>query len=442
MLTDEQKIIINSEGNIVINAYAGTGKTTTLVEYVKHRPNINFLYIAFNRSVKNEAINKFKECSNVVIETAHSLAYRKYGNKFKEISNLKVYDITKKFNIDFISAKNVIDLFNYYCNSDIIDICTIESSSVNIVRKLLKAMINDEIAITHDFYLKLYHLSKPVLDFDTILFDEGQDASPVMLDIFLNQKANKIIIGDTNQQIYGFRYAIDSLSKVDFNKYYLTNSFRFPQAIANIANNVLGLKRYLGDNVQVNIIGNGVNVLKTKAIIARTNISLLDKIIEYKGTINLEGDINSYIFTDNGTSIYDVLNLMLKKRNKVNNKFILEQGNFNDLKDYAKEANDNDLKLTCQIVEKYKNNLFKLIPEIKKRNVSKNKASIIFSTVHKAKGMEYGQVTLTDSFINESKLSNDEELAKIKNPNEEINLLYVALTRTTGKLMLPIIFND
>ena len=37
-LTAEQKAIINSTGNIKINAVAGSGKTTTLIEYAKARP--------------------------------------------------------------------------------------------------------------------------------------------------------------------------------------------------------------------------------------------------------------------------------------------------------------------------------------------------------------------------------------------------------------------
>ena len=59
-LTPEQKLIINSSGNIKINAVAGSGKTTTIVEYAKTRPTKSkILYLAFNKSVKLEAIKKF-----------------------------------------------------------------------------------------------------------------------------------------------------------------------------------------------------------------------------------------------------------------------------------------------------------------------------------------------------------------------------------------------
>lgn len=78
-LTEEQVAIINAEGSIKINAVAGSGKTTTIIEYAAARPqNSRILYLAFNKSVKLEAGHKFQErwLDNVKVETAHSLAFR------------------------------------------------------------------------------------------------------------------------------------------------------------------------------------------------------------------------------------------------------------------------------------------------------------------------------------------------------------------------------
>jgi len=76
-ITNEQEEIINCDllpGKILkIMAFAGTGKTTTLVEYTKRRPKIRFLYIAFNKSVQLEAARKFP--GNVTARTTHSLAF-------------------------------------------------------------------------------------------------------------------------------------------------------------------------------------------------------------------------------------------------------------------------------------------------------------------------------------------------------------------------------
>src|SRR5215218_7387902 len=78
-LTAEQQAILRSSGNIKINAVAGSGKTTTIIQYAATRPaGSKILYLAYNRSVKMEAKKRFAEqgLHNVRVETAHSLAYR------------------------------------------------------------------------------------------------------------------------------------------------------------------------------------------------------------------------------------------------------------------------------------------------------------------------------------------------------------------------------
>ena len=74
-LTAEQSEIINSTGNIKINAVAGSGKTTTVIEYAKSRPRTSkILYLAFNRSVKLEARKIFEQrIEQYRVKTAHSL---------------------------------------------------------------------------------------------------------------------------------------------------------------------------------------------------------------------------------------------------------------------------------------------------------------------------------------------------------------------------------
>ena len=85
-LTSEQIAIVNSqEKEIKIIAGAGAAKTTTLVEFAKLRPNKRFLYIAFNKSVQQEGAKKFG--SNVVVKTAHGLAYSNFVRKRYKVVN-------------------------------------------------------------------------------------------------------------------------------------------------------------------------------------------------------------------------------------------------------------------------------------------------------------------------------------------------------------------
>ena len=216
-LTNEQHDIINSTGNIKINAVAGSGKTTTVIEYAKTRPSKSkILYLAFNKTVKIEAAKKFSEKGlyNVQVETAHSLAYKHIvfksnytinanGYKTNEIADLLNLKGNGEKHTEYVIANHINKFIAYFFNSDkqkIEDLNYLDtisepktkvfvSSVYNYIKKqasiFLEMMDNEEIEITHDFYLKKFQLSNPILQYDYILFDEGQDGSAAMLDIMV-----------------------------------------------------------------------------------------------------------------------------------------------------------------------------------------------------------------------------------------------------------------
>ncbi len=71
-LTSEQKAIVQSKGDIRINAVAGSGKTTTIIEYARARPDSRILYLAFNKAVKLEAARKFAAPGTGACESGNS----------------------------------------------------------------------------------------------------------------------------------------------------------------------------------------------------------------------------------------------------------------------------------------------------------------------------------------------------------------------------------
>jgi superfamily I DNA/RNA helicase len=96
-----------------------------------------------------------------------------------------------------------------------------------------------------------------------------------------------------------------------------------------------------------------------------------------------------------------------------------------------------------EIVKKYGNRIPGILKDIKDLHVDKDekeKAEIIFSTVHRCKGMEYDEVEIVNDFLTEERLKKivegEEPFDEIK-LNEEINLLYVAITRTKNRLYIP-----
>lgn len=91
--TPEQQPIIDYEGDhLVVKAYAGCGKTTTLVAYAHAHPKLRILYLAYNRAIRDEGASKFP--SNVVCKTSHQLAWGTFGRQYQhKLGNARLTDI-------------------------------------------------------------------------------------------------------------------------------------------------------------------------------------------------------------------------------------------------------------------------------------------------------------------------------------------------------------
>ena len=483
-LTPEQQAVIAGNHNLVINAVAGSGKTTTLLEYARTRPaGSRILYLAFNASVKTEARQRFDAAglTNVVVETAHSLAFKyiMHGSHMKLVAGYKSHELadmlgiqTGDRHVDFMLAGHVIKYMNYWCNSAVAKVQEADYTQVvhdpkalqfvnnyyerivQYTREALAKMNAGQLSITHDFYLKKFQLQAPQLNYDFILFDEGQDASAAMLDVFLKQQATKIIVGDVHQQIYGWRYAVNSLQQVDFPVLPLSQSFRFNDEVALVANNILSWKhRHLQWPKPVKVIGFDVDtdIVLSQATLGRSNMALMSRAIDNWQNrtaehIYFEGNINSYTFADEGASMYDILNLHQGKRQLIRDKLIASMPDMKSLQEYIEKTDDMSLKMLVDVVKKYGAELPKLITGLKDQHTAtKAEADMIYSTVHRCKGMEYDSVQMLDDFMTEERLKmniaeNGGSMISEGNKGrlaEEVNLVYVAATRTKCKLILP-----
>lgn len=456
--TEEQAEIINGNypsGSVVrVNAYAGTGKTYTLKEFAKKRPGEKMLYVAFNKSIQLEANKKLGR--NVLAKTAHSLAYGKFGFGLKHklaFSELKPLFISKYFDINnnfkamlsyemvkkFMQSLGMEIDYNHFPNEyeKKAEEGKIEKEEIfNYASQIWEEMINplnEEIQAVHDVYLKLYQLSKPKLNYSYILLDEAQDTTPCVFDIVMNQKESiKILVGDRHQSIYAFRGAVNAMDLIepDFD-YDLTKSFRFLPEIADKANMVLSEMK----NIKTDIKGNE-NIEDDKsrnAYIARTNSGIFLKAIETSGKLFFVGGINGYRFT----SIFDIYNLWLDDLDKINNPFIKMFENFEEYVNYGEELMDVEVLSNVRLIKTYGKRLPGLLYDVKNRAVKdESEAELILSTAHKSKGSEWDYVDIADDyhpiFDEESKGINKK---LIENP-EEINLLYVTITRAKRSLNL------
>ncbi|NWR43627.1 FBH1 helicase, partial [Regulus satrapa] len=278
-LTHEQQRILNHRiepgQTVKIMAFAGTGKTSTLVKYAEKFPELKFLYLAFNKAVTEKGKKVFPR--NVTCKTFHSLAFGSVGRHYKDkgrlnFSKMSVFSVsfllqTRKGQSLFVRGKMVAQtLENFFASSDE-EICeehtplwfknthgqmqlaSREEKKISVEEakgiwhnmKKLDGDAEKRYKMTCDGYLKLWQLSKPQLSgYDAIFVDEAQDCTPAIVDIVQSQKCGKILVGDPHQQIYTFRGAVNTLYAVPHTHvYYLTQSFRFGPEIAFVGAAIL-----------------------------------------------------------------------------------------------------------------------------------------------------------------------------------------------------------
>lgn len=453
-LTDEQKEIVHSDSHtLLVNAFAGTGKTSTLVEFARARPKKNFIYLAFNRSVKEEALKKFPK--NVYCTTTHGLAYQYFGVPYKhKLGQPKSATIAKMFKCSFAVADSANQTINsYLCSAD--EYLDAEKHLVpgvlgelqaekafNVANDVWKAMQdknNIYVKMPHDGYLKLFQLAQPNFENDYYMVDEAQDSNMLVIDIVRRQVGKQLFIGDENQSIYQFRKAVDALNHVTADeKLYLTSSFRFGKGIAELAS--LLLQGWKNESRSVKGLGREsshffVNEMEPHSVLARTNSGLFDAAVKALNSgvpFGYLGGYEGYRLD----MILDAWNLKKFGLSKVTDPSILLFKSYEELEAYAEAVDDKELKMLIRTIDKYGSDIPHLIESLKTKSLRELTGNeIILSTAHKAKGLEFPSVVLLDDFA-DLKVEIDAN-GKEKRPSvEDINILYVALTRAEKNLKL------
>jgi len=461
---------------IKIVAFAGTGKTTTLVRLALANSHLKFLLVVYNKSVRVQAEQLFPK-ANVVCKTVHQMAMAKCGFMFskKLTSNLKAKDIldsgllVEKGEEDsgfYRRAGQVLATLSTFMNSPDLElelehvpstwstgqlVVSLTSSERGVVLRdtevVWQAMSDKDdmrIRMPHDGYLKVWQMRSPslqrVTQHDVLLLDEGQDMNPAMLSIFMGQGVTRVIVGDPHQQIYMFRGAVNALDIVTpTDTYFLTQSFRFGPEIAFVANKCLvGLKgkdemTLVGGRKVDSFLATTLDQKKQVAFIGRTNLGIFDKLNKLifegdsKKRIGLIGGTESYNFDD----YLDIFYLMVGEVNKM--KKYKAWKSYAQFKAFATNVNDVELLSKIKIIEKFGQRLPAIINKIKSVCCKDIRmADIVLSTVHKAKGLEFESVVLLNDFPD---FKDDYGRMGMVSEDEK-NLVYVAITRAKTTLVM------
>ncbi|MGI9274176.1 MAG: UvrD-helicase domain-containing protein [Endozoicomonas sp.] len=451
-LTDEQNQAVDlaiAGNHLKIEAFAGAGKTSTLAAISEALPGRKGLYLAFNRSLADEAALKFPP--QVDCRTAHSLAFRALGHQYKHrLQRLTGGLLARELRLQPLSERVsatglgnlILDTLTRYCHSGDKDLHPRHAphSTLNhFTREEREALVEEilpqarqawelmidpyaSLPVTHDAYLKLWTLSRPQIDTDYLLFDEAQDANGAMLALVQQQPAQQIYVGDPWQQIYHWRGAVNAMRQIDTEHCCrISQSFRFGQPIADMANRILN--EHLDAGVQIrglDTIDSQVRPIdQPDVILCRTNsrlIQVLNRQLEKGLSVAIHGGCRELLTLVKGAQA-----LQAGKRTYQHDLMLFE--NWQQLKECA-EAENSDLASLVRLIERYgADTLIRTLEQ--SCDIQEDQADLVLSTTHKAKGQEWSKVQLENDF---------REPGSESYQAEESNLLYVAATRARHEL--------
>lgn len=228
------EFVKNGKGNALVEAVAGSGKTTTIVQALQFTPkNDKVAFVAFNVAIANEL--KDRAPDHVQVSTLHSLGLK---NITAWLGTKPKVDDNKVFNI----LESVLDLYDR--TSEDWDLVSPLKKMVSLAKATLVDP-KDPVALDemcdkygielNGYELKLFSLLPIILEkckrltglvdfgdmiflpvvlnigceqFDMLMIDEGQDLNAAQIQLMLKSikpDGRVIAVADRNQSIYGFR---------------------------------------------------------------------------------------------------------------------------------------------------------------------------------------------------------------------------------------------
>lgn len=456
--TDEQRAIIECDAPVVLgNAKAGTGKTTSAIGFAHARPTKRLLYMAFNKPIQLEAEARFGKGGNTECRTTHSLGFQAVGRYYSDRLTFNWRPLSVRNEMSLPSTRMaamvqaVLTKF-FQSDSNEIGIAHAQEAedrfhaqehevhdAVAHAKALWLRMLDrsDSVSMPHDAYLKMWALSNPRLDYDYLICDEWQDANPVTAQIVRQQRhAKLLVLGDPHQSIYAFRGAVNAMD--DFpnaHLLHLTKTWRFGPKVAKVAN--LVLSELKGEKVLIQAMGvdapyqRGAPVTK----LARTNAQLFKDATLVQGRgVHWVGGVEKYELE----KIVDAYYLFAGARDRIRDQFLRYFASFAEMAAYAEEAKDRETKILVEVINEYQHDVPNLVSQVIANAVPEARdARLVLTTAHKAKGLDWDYVQLANDFeiLEESEATLAEDpFAQLE--TQELNLLYVAITRAKKELAL------
>ena len=469
--------IEKGSGNAVINAVAGSGKTTTLISLLERVPSTSrVLFLAFNKSIVEELKIKTSRFSNVDVKTLHSLgcsALRKQISTIGDINSSKyrqyvteqlksgAYAPTRELSLEEKSEykSNIINLIDLarvnLCQStqDIISVAHkhgifLYDNEVQLVTNAIVWGRSESGLSTIDFtdmiYLPCYLKDIRFFRYDLVLIDECQDLNAAQRTLFLKtikRNGRFVAVGDPRQAIYGFAGAdVESftlLTKLpDTVELPLSVCYRCDMDIIKRAQIEVPQIEWR-EGADVGIVNDSAKVADIQdgdMVLCRLSAPLVALCIKYIGEgvkAYIKGrdigvNLINMLKKTNRVRIKDALKIMDKELARVQAEIVKTTGmSLEEAVQHTSYVLYADKIKAIEVISEGLTKVEEVCDRINAIFSDESKQGICLSTVHKSKGLEADRVFILcpDKFL----LKRSMKISWMA--EQEHNLIYVAYTR-------------
>ena len=455
---------VKTPENILIQAVAGSGKSTTIIEATKHAPGSS-LFMAFNKAIAQDIERKGPAGD---VKTLNALGHRiVLENHPAQLNAYKTRDVLKTMISDqeFLrehgyTLSRAVGLAKNNCFgigrgegpeefSDLIEAYfDVNSDQLAMMGELAYTAFtqtrND--TQTFDFDDQLYW---PVYNgwefplYDNIFVDECQDLSPIqhmMLDrlsyhINRDHRGRIVAVGDRHQAIYGFRGAASNSMELLKKKFSmielpLSTTFRCAQDIVKEAQfyNPQIQAREGAPQGEVWDVDRDPNLWVDGLIICRNNAPLFKAILRHVRAKSPCRVLSNFLDSFQGFVRSFKTTYTSELRDKLDQWYLKEKAAAERLRQMGKLDSLKDKYETVKLLSlefKQTQDVIRLVERL-----GQGTSGPTFATVHKSKGLENQMVYILRPDLMPAFYAQTEDQKR-----QENNLIYVAITRAKESLI-------
>jgi superfamily I DNA/RNA helicase len=441
--------------DLIIQAGAGSGKSSTLREIALDLAGKSFLYVVYNTAAREDAEKKSPK--NMHCRTRHSLAYGAIGWKYRDRNRkgrMTSSALARRLKIIkseeypgllephvFKPAKLAslaLETVSVFCSSDAEMILPEHVPYQKGLSRAAQRDLSSKVAtyagrfwletirpksdlwFADDYYFKLWLMSKPTLPYDVVMLDEAQDSTRAVRQLILSQHTQKIAVGDSAQSLYRWQGAVNIMDDWPGKELFLTMSFRFGDAIAEEA------------NLWLEHTGTKLRIKGNPAVTSRVGITT--------------DDVDAVLCRSNGMCIQQAVDALEQgltvgfskdpsplKRLAWAAKELQEDGHtdhedfsgfssWDEVVEYSDSPEGSDMKVFVKLVNRYSaRRLGAILMNVK--DARHTPVERVVATAHSTKGLEWPRVRIAEDF----KAPDFEAGEKLQ--VDDAMVAYVAVTR-------------